>query len=482
VRIACCGVLLCLLPGLLLAQETRPEAPRSSAAPVSEQRLRAWLEAFNSQDETTYRSFVTEYAPAIEKYVRDDHRYAVSLDGFQLEALTAATPAEAQATLRDPWSDATTSLTIKIEPQPPHRILAADLGRPQVEAARIVPFANESELVVALRRRLERQAAAGRFSGVVLVARGPRLLFEGAYGAAARSRARCAPGELRFNLASMGKMLTATAVLQLAEAGQVELDAPLLRYLPDYANRELAGAVTLRQLLNHTGGTGDIFVKEVAAKRDSLASLQDYIDLLQARPAEYPPGTRWAYSNYGFVLLGRVIERVTGTDYLSHVAQRVLPAAAANGACAKELPGLTRGDDGIEWIERSRGLERQPTSAGGFAASVRQLWGFARGLLEDELVSAASRRLLFTGTVEIPGGKYALGFKDLQRDGLRYVGHGGSAPGINDALEIYPDSGYIVIVLTNQDPPYGNRIADFIGYRMRKLAAADRHAQPAGSP
>ena len=117
----------------------------------------------------------------------------------------------------------------------------------------------------------------------------------------------------------MNKMFTAVAILQLVEAGKVRLTAPLGTYLPDYPNRDVATKVTIHQLLTHTGGTGDIFGPDFDAHRNELRTLADYVKLYGKRGPEFEPGSRWAYSNYGFLLLGAVIEKVTGHSYYDYV-------------------------------------------------------------------------------------------------------------------------------------------------------------------
>lgn len=438
-------------------------------------RLNEWLGAFNSQNEATYRIYVEQHAPAISKFIRDDHRYSVYLDGLKLVAVTKSTPTSVEAELRDRWSDATTRITIHVEPKPPHRIVSADFAPPSVDYDRITPFVSEHDLMKAVAARVRDQARAKRFSGIVVVARGDRIVTAAASADVLRERPGCEAQHLQFNLASMGKMATAVGILQQHDAGRLALSDPLSKYLPEYANRAFADQVTLRQLLNHTGGAGDFFVDEVAQQRETLTSISQLIALLDDRKPEFdPPGLRYAYSNFGFVLLGRVLEVVTGISWDRYVDQRVLRRTGSESACQLELPGMTRSDDGVAWILRKPGLERMPTPAGGIAASASELITFINGVRKHDLVSRRAKDLLWTGTVDIPGGRYALGFQHRERAGLVYIGHGGAAPGINNALDLYPASGYVVIVLNRLDPPYGNRLADFIGHRMGRLASADR--------
>ena len=121
----------------------------------------------------------------------------------------------------------------------------------------------------------------------------------------------------------MGKMFTAVGIMQLEQAGKLKLDAPVSTYLPAYPNQALAHAVTVRQLLNHTGGTGDIFGPEYEARRSQLRTLQDYVTLYGSRSPAFPPGTRWEYSNYGYIILGRVIEEVSREHYDDYVYQHI---------------------------------------------------------------------------------------------------------------------------------------------------------------
>ncbi len=113
----------------------------------------------------------------------------------------------------------------------------------------------------------------------------------------------------------MNKMFTATAILRLVQAKRLALDTPVGKVLTGYPNKNVATKVTIHHLLTHTGGTGDIFGPEFDARRLELRTLQDYVKLYGARDLTFEPGARWEYSNYGFLLLGAMIEKVTGKSY-----------------------------------------------------------------------------------------------------------------------------------------------------------------------
>src|SRR5687768_1147723 len=187
--------------------------------------------------------------------------------------------------------------------------------------------AADSVFADALGAQLKAATAADQFSGAVLVARDGRTLFEGAYGLADRERGISNTPLTQFRVGSMNKMLTAVAALQLVQAGKVRLDAPIGTYLTDYPNAEVASKVTPHHLLTHTGGTGDIFGPQFSANILELRTTADYLRLYGARGLQFAPGAQFAYSNYGFILLGAIIERVSGMSYDEYVAAHVLAPA-----------------------------------------------------------------------------------------------------------------------------------------------------------
>ena len=356
---------------------------------------------------------------------------------------------------------------------------ASDADTPPGDAtgpgAAAATAASDSAFAAALRARLEAATDAGEFSGAVLVARGGRTLFEGAYGLADRERRVPNTPLTQFRVGSMNKMLTAVAALQLVQAGTLRLDAPLGTYLPDYPNAEVASKVTPHHLLTHTGGTGDIFGPEFTARRTELRTTWDYLRLYGTRGLRFPPGTRWEYSNYGFLLLGAVIERVGGRSYDDHVAARVLAPAGmtATGSAPEDslVPGrsvgYTRQVVPGALVSNAPTLPYRGTPAGGGYSTVGDLARFAVALREHRLLDSAHTALLLSGNVAVgEGARYAYGFFDRVVGGRRFVGHGGGAPGMNGELAFEPNGGYVVVVLSNLDPPAAGQVAAFILNRL----------------
>jgi len=365
-------------------------------------------------------------------------------------------------------------MTFEVEPASPHRIVSWDIRPAQRPADMGIDRLDEKHLIAGLDSNLQRQAAEQRFSGTVLLAKGDRILYERAFGLSDAAGKQANAVGTRFTVASMGKMFTAVAILQLAESGKLDLQQPLGTYLPDYPNRAIADNVTLHHLLTHTGGTGDIFVDEIEANAASITEPADYIAVLGKRAPDFKPGEKWDYSNYGFVLLGRVVEVVSGEPYFDYLREHIYRPAGMMNTGSSALSAVTEAitangyrRDGGAWVAvDTAGLPRRASPAGGEVSTAHDMYLFARALQTGTLLSETSLEILTRGKVAMRGGQYAYGFKDQERSGVRYVGHGGGAPGANTELDIYPAQGYIAVVLTNQDPPGANRIAEYIGNRI----------------
>jgi CubicO group peptidase (beta-lactamase class C family) len=236
----------------------------------------------------------------------------------------------------------------------------------------------------------------------------------------------------------------------------------------------VATKVTIAELLQHTGGTGDIFGPEFEAHRLELRDLEDYVKLFGARGPEFEPGTRREYSNYGFILLGVLVQRVSGQSYYDYVRDHIFVPARMTGsgsepesvAVAGRAVGYTQGPDG-SWSPVTDLLPFRGTSAGGGYTTVGDLLRFATALKNHTLLDARGLDLFSRGDPTAPeGNRFPLGSGRHVWDGAAYFGHNGGFPGMNGDLEIGLDSGYAFVVLGNIDPPAAERISEFIGSRL----------------
>jgi CubicO group peptidase (beta-lactamase class C family) len=252
-------------------------------------------------------------------------------------------------------------------------------------------------------------------------------------------------------------MFTATAIMQLVQAGKIKLDDPLGKFLTDYPNKDVASKVTIHHLLTHTGGTGDIFGPEFESHRLQLRTLDDYIKLYGSRGLAFEPGTKWDYSNYGFILLGAIVEKVSGQSYYDYVRDHIFtPAGMTRTGSEPEdvaVPDRAIGYmmDGESSKPNTETLPYRGTSAGGGYTTVEDLLRFANALTQHKLLNEHYTDLMTTAKPETGDRHYAYGFEDDVVGGVRSFGHSGGAPGMNGDLRIFPQTGYVVVALANMD-------------------------------
>jgi D-alanyl-D-alanine carboxypeptidase len=446
------------------------------AAKPSVRQVAAWLDAFNSGDRDRYAEFLADSFPARLADLDRAMAFRELTGGFDLRKLERVSATEAAALVEERDSDLFARVELTVDATEPHVITSLNLAAIPRPAEFAIARLTEDEAITGIQDVLRGAATADRFSGTALVEKNGQVLFSHAYGLADRERGIPNTLQTRFRVGSMNKMFTGVAVLQLAEAGKVDLTAPVGEYLTGYRNRDVAAKVTIHHLLTHTGGTGDIFTPEFKTHRQELRTLGDYVQLHGDRGPEFEPGSRWQYSNYGFILLGVVIEQVTGQTYYDYVQAHIYEPAhmTATGSQPEheEVPDLSVGymkpPGTAERVPNTETLPYRGTPAGGGYSTAGDLTRFAEALLGHQLLRPESTQLLITGKAELgPGARYAYGFADLRdASGNGSVGHNGGAPGMNGDLRIYPQSGYITVVLANMDPPAAQRIAIWLDARL----------------
>ncbi|HEX3550231.1 MAG TPA: serine hydrolase domain-containing protein, partial [Candidatus Elarobacter sp.] len=313
---------LALIVALATAASS-PALPGTAAGTM----LGAWLAAFNSGDPATYRAFTHASFPSREKNFDADMAFRTATGGFDLRKIEESTATSVTALVQERASDQFGRLVLEVSAAEPHAIDRLSVRAIPRPAEFPIEHLTDTELRAAAERQAQAASAAGTFSGAVLVAKNGRPLFAKAYGLADRDRKVPNKLETRFRIGSMNKMFTAVATLQLLQAGKIRLTDSVGTFLPDYPNKDVASKVTVRQLLTHTGGTGDIFGPEYTAHRLELRTIADYVALYGARAPLFEPGSKFAYSNYGFVLLGAIVEKASGQNYYDYVREHVYAPA-----------------------------------------------------------------------------------------------------------------------------------------------------------
>jgi CubicO group peptidase (beta-lactamase class C family) len=309
--------------------------------------------------------------------------------------------------------------------------------------------------------------AENKLSGAVLVAKDGVAIASKAAGIA--NKATGAPIALnsKFNLGSMNKMFTAVAIAQLAQAGRLAFSDPVSKHLPDYPNKEVADKVTIHQLLTHTSGMGMYWNEKFMPQREKLLTVAAHLPLFVNDPLSFAPGEKFQYSNSGYMVLGAIIEKISGQDYYSYVQEHVYKPAGMTDTGfyqpGKEIPNLAigyskMGPDGklLEEVrDNNNSREVRGGPAGGGYSTVGDLVKFHMALRSYKLLNEEYTKLVTTGKVDAGGpiGRYAYGFGDKVFDGKHIVGHNGGSAGIAANFEMYPELGYTSVMLMNADPP-----------------------------
>lgn len=306
---------------------------------------------------------------------------------------------------------------------------------------------SEAELLKRLGTTLDSLSDRDQFSGVVVLAKRGIPVFQRATGLADREAGRANDIETGFNLGSINKLFTAIAIRQLAAAGRITLDSALAAYWPDYPNRGVGGRITIRQLLQHRSGIGgNIFGTLPGRARADIRHNRDYLPLFVGEPLLFGPGTDERYSNAGYVVLGMLVERVSGEDYYDYVRRHIYEPAGMTRTSAYPVDSLPVNTA----IGYTRGGEDAPATAP-IRRNTPDLPG--RGSAAGGGYSTAQdlmRLLAALKASTIPGGPPA------------GIGIAGGSGGLNAVIEGELPGGYDLIVMANLDPPAAERIAALV--------------------
>ncbi|MEO8276615.1 MAG: serine hydrolase domain-containing protein [Thermoanaerobaculia bacterium] len=422
----------------------------------------------------------------------------VDLGVAELAAVRVRNENEAELVFRSPAKGLWLTANLKLDPAAPHAIAGVGIElSSEPPAATSGPRLTVSEVLAKLQARVDDLAAHDDFSGAVLVANHGKILFEKAAGFADREKKVANSPATRFNIGSISKIFTQVAIAQLAAAGKLHLDDKLIQLLPDYPDRELAGRVTVQQLLDHRSGMGDIFNDRFDDRSAAtLHSLADYQKLFVGKPLEFEPGTQQRYSNAGYVVLGLVVERLTGKKFADDVAAEIYARAGmtASGWLERDaLPadaaiGYTR----PSWQEERRGGPGGPGGPGALGGA--GAGGRNPGPLGGPPPVAGPRH---PNSLELPavgssaGGSYStlhdlLAFDRALAEGRlsgpdRFARQGGlgiagGTGGANAVLESNWQTGWTVIVLQNIDPPAAEALSREIRSLLTRIESDDAAA------
>lgn len=330
--------------------------------------------------------------------------------------------------------------------------------------------------VNALDQQLARLYPADQPGAAVLIARRGEVLFRKAYGMAnLELNVKMEPGMV-FRLASITKQFTAMAILMLMEEGKLGLQDRLTRFLPDYPDP--AQAITIEHLLTHTSGVRNYtsMPEWFALWRKDL-TLNELIDLFKNQSVDFAPGQQFSYNDSGYVLLGAVIEQLSGLTFAEFMEQRIFrPAGMLDSwddvtlrVLHGRVPGYSRTGEGFAnaaYLSMSHAH-----AAGGAVSSVDDMARWDAALADNQLVRAETLDLAYQSYV-LPNGEptgYGYGWSIHHHAGVKFVGHSGGINGFSTGSVRVPSEGVYVVILSNNEQPAMD--TQTLAFRLAALAS-----------
>jgi D-alanyl-D-alanine carboxypeptidase len=334
----------------------------------------------------------------------------------------------------------------------------------------------EAQLSAAVAQKIDTAAAAvlektGVPSASVAVVRDGHIVYLKAYGSARLEPPTTAGTGVRYAVGSISKQFTATALLLLQDDGRLSVDDPVAKYFPDLTR---AKDITLRQLLSHTAGYQDFWPQDyVMPMMLEPVTVGAILDRWARRPLDFEPGTRYQYSNTGYVIAGAIVEKVAGKPLMQFLGERVFTPLGMSSV--RDFDHSPRAADATGYIRYALGPPRVApdtgagwmAGAGGLAMTAEDLAKWDIALINRQLLSERSYRDLETEVrlANGVGARYGLGLDVELKADRRVLSHGGEVSGFTALNTVYPDDRAAVVVLTNQDAA---RAADLVSTEIEK--------------
>ena len=451
-------------------QRAQPDtAPLTEAQTAGIKRVKEMIVALNSGDYATIRAYFDAQSDP-NGFGNALGRYHISrgYDLLRVELVPGRGDLVA-GIVRNRITGDEDYLAVRIEPQAPYRITLFQARVPDEVAAswKLKPVTStavtEQERLQEIGAYLKRMGDADLFSGAIVIARDGKPVFAQAYGYADREKKIPNTVDTPFLLASMTKPFTGLAIGQLVEQGKLSYDDALSKFLPDFPDPESAKKIKIKHLLSHTSGLAREGSPLDASPIDRPTTVKAMVDAFERKPLAFDPGTKWAYSNMGFVLLGRVIEIATGQDYYDYMQKHVFAPAGATSASFPILPQngvaavpmaypyeLAWDRDSRMSVQSQLGKHgRRGSPAGSSIVSALDLLKLSNAMRTGQIVKPETFRLHTTPKPELASTNYGYGFIAGPYLGRPFVGHNGRSYGQCTEFGELRDTPYTIIVLSN---------------------------------
>jgi CubicO group peptidase (beta-lactamase class C family) len=458
-------LILALIALLTMAWPTLAQQTESAKNPAV-QRAQEIIRLIESGNRAEGRKYINEtFSPEmLNRAPMDGHLGFLSgqhdrMRGVEVLGIKETGPTSAEARLKSKLIGDQVLLIVRTEAEAPHRIAGIGLRRaPSALGSTPAKKMTEAEMAKELDALVQKLAGADLFSGAVLLAKDGKVIYQKAFGTA--NKDFNAPNKLdtKFNLGSMNKMFTAVAIAQLVERGKLSFDDPLSKFLPEFPDKESAEKIKIKQILTHTAGLGGYFSRKfVESSRDRFRTVDDMMKLAKEEKIQFEPGSKWQYSNTGFLVLGAVVEKASGQTYFDYVRENIYkPAGMINSDCY-ELDRVNTNlavgyekdftDGGIRFRNNIFSHVLRGGPQGGGYSTVEDLLRFDVALRSGKLVGQEYVKLLLSAKPDLKSPQYGYGFQiDTQN---QVAGHGGGFEGISSNLDMFLSSGYTGVVMSN---------------------------------
>ncbi len=278
----------------------------------------------------------------------------------------------------------------------------------------------------------------------------------------------CQESEMPFTtttltrIASITKSMTAVAIMQLVEKELIELDVPLQTYLSNFPKKE-KGDITIRQLLSHTSGVSQYHNDKEVENTKYFESLEAAMKVFEDRPLLFKPGSKYFYTTYGYVILGRVIEVVTNSNYADYMQKNIFDVAKMNNTGVEDANKSYENKSCLYHKRKRRAKKGKQNDlsnripGGGFYSTVEDVLKFGNALLEGKFIKDSTLQIMCQQQdVVYDGNEYGLGwfFYGTPPHQNVVIGHGGGQTGCTSQLMIIPKSKTVVVVLSNTSRTY----------------------------
>jgi CubicO group peptidase (beta-lactamase class C family) len=293
-----------------------------------------------------------------------------------------------------------------------------------------------------------------KFHGTALVAKDGKVLFEKGYGMANIELGVPNTPEMRFQIGSITKQFTATAIMQLAEKGLLSVDDPITKYLPDYP-QETGNKVAIHHLLSHTSGIPSYTGMPGVMDNKALeVSVEDLMGIFKDEPLDFEPGEKYVYSNSNYVVLGAIIEKITNKTYEEYLQQNIFgPLGMQNSGydhrdkiIINRAAGYSENGDG-ELINAEFVHMSTPYAAGALYSTVGDMFIWDQALYGEKLLKKSSLEKMFTPIK----GNYGYGWVIDQPYGHKHIWHNGGIFGFVTNIGRWVDDRVCVVVFSNND-------------------------------